>query len=154
MPLQQRWLIGPVFQFNQSHAPTTQALGAHPLLFGQFPAPSSSAALPVILRSSLLPRTAIHPATRVQLRPVDPAQGTTGDKGSTAQQQQFWATRLKDMLLGQAVFPGLALVFESFGARVAFEVRTVTVRVCVWPAQFLMAPHLPIPTGARGGTAR
>ena len=72
----------------------------------------------------------------MQLRPTITSrqQGANGDtKGSTAQPQQhfhFWATRLKDVLLGQAVFPGLTLVFESFGARVAFEVRVYVYVLC------------------------
>lgn len=118
-----------------------KALGAHPLLFGQFPASSASAARPVTLHASLFPRTAIHPATRVQVRPTiaPQQQGANGDtKGSTAHQQQpqpqqhlhFWAARLKDVLLGQAVFPGLTLLFESFGARVAFEVRVYVYVLC------------------------
>jgi hypothetical protein len=36
---------------------------------------------------------------------------------------RFWGQRLKDVLLGQIVFPRMRLVFESLGARVAFEVR-------------------------------
>lgn len=117
-----------------------KALGAHPLLFGQFPASSSSAARPVTLHASLPTRTAILPAARVQLRPIltPQQQGANGNKKfSAAQHKQpqqhvhFWAARLKDVLLGQAVFLGLTLVFESFGARVTFEVRRVHVSTVV-----------------------
>lgn len=96
--------------------PAGMVLGANPVLFGQFPSSASSASStrPVLLRSSVSPLHAR--AAHVRIAPVQ------ADGGRHATQQQFWAARLKDVLLGQVVFPGLRLVFESFGARVAFEV--------------------------------
>lgn len=89
-----------------------QVLGVHPILVGQFTLSPSSSTRPVVVRP--LP-PCIPPAAHVRIAPVQA-------EGGGHAQQQFWAARLKDVLMGQALFPGLRLTFESFGARVSFEV--------------------------------
>lgn len=84
-------------------------MGANPILFGHF-----TCSRTVVVRPFL---SCIPSAALVRIAP------SPAEEGGHAQ-QQFWAARLKDVLIGQAVFPGLRLTFESFGARVSFEVMS------------------------------
>ncbi len=111
---------------GSSNAPSGTAVGASPLLLGQFPATQDAASECLVSIRPLSCARRIVAAAQLVCREIllpDEEGERMRTKGTAA--AALWKARLKDVLVGQLVFPGLRLTFVSFGTRATFEIVQV-----------------------------
>lgn len=113
------------------------AAGAGPFILGQFPHVQEAGRECFVSIRALSGSVRQVAASEVALRVVPPAEkeGEEGDSGRKATRPTvscdgaaaavLWKARLKDVLVGHLIYPGLRLTFASFAARATFEVVKV-----------------------------
>lgn len=120
-----------------SSGPSGAATGAGPFILGQFPQVQEAGRECFVSVRALSRSVRQVAASEVALRVVPPDEEGEGEEGDTerkttrpascggAMAALLWTARLKDVLVGQLIQPGLRLTFASFAARATFEVVNV-----------------------------
>ena len=120
-----------------SRGPSGVVTGTGPFILGQYPRVQEAGQECYVSVRALSRSVRQVAASEVALRVVPPDQeeGMEDDTGwkptrtnscSSAATAVLWQARLKDVLVGNLLYPGLRLTFASFAARATFEVVELT----------------------------